>query len=225
MSANEPQTSNRTGSRPSVAGAVRSYVNALAAGQAFSVRELLTLGPRASVDQALSRLHRSGELERPARGVYAKPRINRTLGRKVPTAPAQVIEAITRSSGAKVSIGGAEAARRLGFSTQVPMRSVYATTGRSRRLRLPTGEVVLRHAAPSRMELAGTPAGDALAALLYLGRNEVTPSTVASVRSALSMSEFAALKAHASAMPGWLSDTIHRTSVPVASPTPLATFA
>jgi hypothetical protein len=197
-----------------VAERVRAYVTRTASGEPFSVRELLGLGPRASVDQALSRMARGGEIERVTRGYYARPQVNEKLGRTVPVEPEKVVAAIARTSGAQLNVHGAEAARRFGLTTQVPMRQVYATSGRSRRVRLRTGEVTLVHAAQSKMGLAGTPAGEALTALLYLGKNEVTAEVLEKVRTALGNEQFALLRAAASttAMPAWLSDSLYEAA-------------
>jgi hypothetical protein len=203
---------NQSGlAQASVAERVRAQVSRTGSGEPFSVREFLGLGPRASVDQALSRMARGGEIERVARGYYARPQVNEKLGRTVPVEPEKVVAAMARTAGATLNVHGAEAARRFGLTTQVPMRQVYFTSGRSRRVRLRTGEVTLVHAAQSRMGLAGTPAGEALSALLYLGRNEVTPEIVQQVRAALGKKEFARLRAAAAttAMPAWLSDSLY----------------
>lgn len=201
-----------TATAASVAERVRAYVSRMASGEPFSVRELLTLGPRASVDQALSRMARGGEIERVARGFYARPKVNETLGRTVPVEPQKVVAAIARTAGAKVNVHGAEAARRFGLTTQVPMRQVYTTSGRSRRVHLRTGDVTLVHAAQSRMELAGTPAGEALSALLYLGKNEVTPEIVQRIRAALPEEEFGRLRTATTVMPSWLSDSLYQAA-------------
>ena len=196
----------------SVAERVRAYVLALAPGEPFSVRELLGLGPRSSVDQSLSRMARGGELERVARGVYARPRVNETLGRTVPVEPEKVVETLARAAGATLNVHGAEAARRFGLTTQVPMRKVYMTSGRSRSVHLATGKVTLRHASTRRMELAGTQAGEALSALLYLGKNEVTPEVIHQVQAALTTKEFSRLRAATTAMPAWLSDSLYEAA-------------
>lgn len=196
----------------SVPERIRTYVATLPEGEPFTVRELLTFGPRTAVDQAISRMARAGELERPARGVYARPKMNPVLGRKVPVTPEQVVAALARSNGTKFRVHGAEAARRFGLTTQMPLRPVYATTGRSRRVKVGSGEVVLRHASPQRMELAGRPAGEALAALLYLGKSEVTVETVQRIREALGAEEFEALGRSVTAMPAWLSGLMRATT-------------
>ena len=199
-----------TSPRVSAMQAVRAAVARRTPGEPFTVQELLTEGSRAAVDQALTRLVRAGEVERVTRGVYAVPRVNATLGRRVPVSAEVAAEAIARSAGAAVGVHGAEAARRFGLTTQVPLTSVLTTTGRSRRVVVGGREVGLMHASPRRMALAGRPAGEALAALLYLGQSEVTPEVITQVSRRLTPEEFAALRTAVTAMPAWLADMMRR---------------
>ena len=144
---------------------VRAHVSALAPGEPFTSSDLLPVGTRASVDQALSRLVRAGVIDRITRGVFARPRTNPYVG-KVPPAPKEVARAVARSSDSVMEVHGAEAAREFGLTTQVPMRQVYLTSGRSRIINAGGVEIQMRHVADSRLLLAGRPAGRAFAALM-----------------------------------------------------------
>jgi hypothetical protein len=173
-------------------------------GTAIPTARLLRHGTRAAVDQALTRLVRSGQLERAARGVYSRPRDSRLVG-AVPPEPRSVVEAIAASRGEHILTHGAEAARRFGLSTQTPLSPVFLTDGPSRSLRVGKTEVRLQHAPPREMALAGRPAGEALTALRYLGPEGVSSEAIARVRSALPEEEFAVLRGATTAMPSWLS--------------------
>lgn len=192
----------------SVMSSVRAFVSSKEEGEPFAVRELLTLGPRASIDQALTRLVKEGSLERAARGVYVRPKVNKIVNRSVPPSVERVVAASARAAGEKVSIHGAEAARRFGLTTQVPMRQVFATTGPSRRMRVGGQQVVLKHVAPRYMEMSSTRAGEALSALLYLVRGEVTPAVARRVCAQLPQEEVQRLRENVACMPAWLSDTM-----------------
>lgn len=61
-----------------------------------------------------------------------------------------------------------------------------------------------------RTGLGMRPAGVALSALCYLGRNQITPEAIAQIRRKLSPSEFAALTAAKASMPGWMAATFYR---------------
>lgn len=182
---------------------IRQHIFALPEGTPFSVRELLSLGTRAAVDQALSRLVRAGTIMRLKRGVFVRPRESQYLGKMTPE-PASIARLVASSSGGVLEIHGAEAARRFGFTTQVPTQPVFYTSGPARRFQLGKLQVVMKHVNPQRLTLAGTPAGAALSALLYLGKHGVNRQVVETVKAKLPHEEFEKLTAATEAMPGWL---------------------
>ncbi|MGD0747940.1 MAG: DUF6088 family protein [Acidimicrobiales bacterium] len=186
--------------------AIRQEFEQVAAGTPIPTSRLLRHGPRAAVDQALSRLVRTGFIQRATRGVYYRPRVSRLVG-SVPPEPQAVVEALAEGRGESIAVHGAEAARQLGLSTQAPLSPVFLTSGPSRTVNLGELTLQLKHARPKEMALAGRPAGTALRALRYLGPGHVTPQVIARVRSALSAGEFEVLREETGAMPAWLSDT------------------
>jgi len=107
-------------------------------------------------------------------------------------------------------VHGAEAARRLELTTQVPTQPVFSTSGPSKRIRLGSMEIRLQHVCQRKLLHAGRPAGLALAALWYLGKSEVTAATIEKIRRKLSPAEFKVLKSATSSMPAWMSDALYR---------------
>jgi len=193
--------------------AIRKEFEQAGPGALIPTSRLLRFGTRAAVDQALSRLGRAGEITRAARGLYYRPKTSRLAG-PVPPEPEALAEALAESRGESIAAHGAEAARRLGLSTQAPLSPVFLTSGRSRTVQSGQLRVQLRHAAPKELVLAGTPAGEALRALRYLGPKQVTPEVIAQVRGALPVAEFKMLREETNAMPGWLSDEFYRYEHP-----------
>lgn len=187
---------------------VFQHVEAMEPGKPFSSSSLMGLGTRAAVDQALSRLAKAGVVTRLARGIYVRPKRNRFVG-EVPPRPAEVAKAIAGATGAVVEVQGAEAARLLGLTTQVPSKPVFHTTGPSRRFCLGEIEVELKHVAARKLALAGRPAGIALSALWYLGKSETTTETVHKLAERLPAEEFEVLRAAMSVMPAWMIDAFH----------------
>lgn len=188
---------------------IRQRIEQIPTGEPFTTTALLQVGSRAAVDQALHRMERAGQIRRVSRGLYVRPKVNRFVG-EVPPAPHQVAGAIARATGASLLVHGAEAARHFGLSTQVPTQAVYYTSGPSRRARLGKLEIVLKHTTPRKMALAGRPAGMALSALRYLGKEQVTPEVIEAIRRQLPLEEFEVLRSATHAMPGWLSDMFYR---------------
>jgi hypothetical protein len=87
---------------------------------------------------------------------------------------------------------------------------VLSTSGPSKRIRVGKLEIRLQHVCQRQLALAGRPAGLALAALWYRGKNKVTPLMIGKIQQKLSVIEFEALKSVTSAMPSWMSNTLFR---------------
>lgn len=196
-------------STPKTAKEIRRRIESMPRGEPFAPSTFLEHGTRASIDQTLSRLVKAGEISRVARGVYVRPEISRYVGKVMPE-PLKVAESIAKATGAVVQVHGAEAARQLELTTQVPMRNLFLTTGPSRHLLAGGQEIELRHVSPRKLALVGQPAGLALTAMWYLGRSEVTPKIVEKIRHKLGPEEFETLKSAAGTMPAWMSDVIHK---------------
>lgn len=143
------------------------HAKALPEGTPIAAKSLLHLGNRAAVDQALSRLAERGQLLRAGRGIYLLPVTGR-FGTRAPSVEL-AMEAISAQRGEVIVSSGAAAANRLGLTAQVPARSVYLTSGRSRKMRLGTQIVELRHAPRWQLALAQRPVGEAIRALAWLG--------------------------------------------------------
>lgn len=171
----------------------------------LSPKEFLHLGSRSAVDQAFSRLAKVGKLLRVARGVYAAP-VSSRFGSRAP-APEKVIQALAEQSGETVVPHGASAANTLGLTQQVPIREVYLTSGRTRKLKLGRSEVLVKHAPRWLLALGARPAGAAVRALAWIGPAHAGQS-LASLHHTLPRSEWQALASARATLPGWMAQAI-----------------
>ena len=188
---------------------IRRRIAEIPFGEPFTPTTFVEFGTRATVDQTLSRLTKSGYIKRVARGLYVRPQESRHVGAVTPS-PEKVVEAIVKANGERIQMHGAEAARRFGFSTQMPTQPVFLTTGRTKQLQIGNLPVTLKHA-PSRVfALANREAGVALSALWYLGKAHVTPEVIAKIRAQLPAEEFEALKNAKGSMPAWMTNALYR---------------
>ena len=174
-------------------------------GAPICAKALLHLGSRAAIDQALSRLVRRGRLLRAGRGLYVRP-VETRFGMRAPGVPA-VLEALTATTGETIAAHGAAAANSLGLTTQVPVRTVYLTSGPSRRLNFGAQTVELQHAPRWQLSLAGRPAGDAIRALAWLGRGQ-SRAMASKFRRALSAQMLKELSAARGRLPTWMAQQI-----------------
>ncbi|WP_234908022.1 MULTISPECIES: DUF6088 family protein [Ensifer] len=175
-------------------------------GGVFTPRDFLDVAARAAVDQALSRLAKTGKLRRLARGLYDYPKVHPKLGPLSPT-PDDVAQALARETGSRVQIAGARAANALGLSTQVPAKSTYLTDGPSRRVVLGKRVVDLRHASPKHLIAPGSAAGTVVQALRHVG--QVRAADVAQIAARrLSASDKKTLASTAVQAPAWMRPTL-----------------
>lgn len=179
-------------------------------GSILSADILFSLGSRNAVDQALSRLAKSGALMRVGRGLYVKP-IQTRFGARAPD-PHKVVTSLALQAGETMVIGEAAAANALGLTTQVPMRPVYLSSGVSRRLQLGRQVVEIRHAPRWKLALANREAGTALRAMAWAGADHA--QTVASQLSQrMSQSQLAELsRVSTRYMPAWMSRALRQIS-------------
>ena len=176
-------------------------------GVPLSAKGLLHLGSRAAVDQALSRLARRGDLLRAGRGLYLLP-VKSRFGSRAPSLQ-KTVEALAAQRGERIASSGAMAANTLGLTTQVPVRPVFLTSGRSRKLKLGRQEVELRHAPPWQLVLSGRKAGDAVRALAWLGP-ERAGTALDVIGGSLSLEERRELADVSAQMPEWLAGPVSR---------------
>ena len=176
-------------------------------GVMMAAKGLLHLGSRAAVDQALSRLARRGELLRAGRGLYVLP-VKSRFGTRAPSLW-KTVEALATQRGERIASSGAVAANKLGLTTQVPVKPVFLTSGRSRKLRLGSQEIELRHAPAWQLVLADGTAGDAVRALAWLGP-EKAEAALGKIRQSLSAEERGELAGVTAQLPGWLAGPVTR---------------
>ena len=193
----------------SVQAEIVKKISKLPAGKVFQPGLFGGLGTRASIDQALSRLARRGEIVRIQQGIYVKPGKGHFVARTLPRAE-EVARTLAAARGRPVQLHGAEAARQLGLTTQQPAHTVLLTTGLSkpRKIRVGRSEAELRPASERKLLLAGRPAGTAVSALWYLGKVGVTQEVLAAVRQKLGPEEFGVLCAHRAELPQWMREAV-----------------
>lgn len=191
--------------------AVLRRIRARHRGSVFTPKQFTDLGSRAAIDQALSRLQRSGQIRRLARGVYEFPKVHPRIGVLSPSSEA-VAKAMAERTGSRITVSGAKALNLLGLSTQVPMQNVYWTEGPSRTIRIGNQTVALKHVAPSKMIGAGTEAGMVIQAVRSLGKRAVQEVPVQALANRLPRSVKRAVRRLVHAGPIWSQPVLNRIS-------------
>ena len=185
---------------------IRKLVNGKRTGKPFSAKTLQSVANRGMIDQTLSTLAKSGKLKRIVPGVYVKPKYHPVLG-EMTVSIEEVVQAVASHTGELIRSSGAEAANQLGLSTQVPVKPIYLTSGRTRNLKIGNQSVRLKETHRKFLELPGL-AGDIVRGLRYLGKDGVTKKQIQIVRKTLTPEAKKALAKYQFRLPSWMSSVI-----------------
>ena len=162
--------------------AVLDRITKAGRGKVFIAKDFLDLGSRDAVDQALSRLAKSGEVDRLGRGLYHFPQVNKRLGIAVVPEADEIADALARQTGSRVVPSGAFAANQLGLSTQVPSKPVYLTDGRSRQVRVGNSVFTMKHVAPKELPAGSRLSATVFQALKHLGKDAIDDQVLSRIR-------------------------------------------
>ncbi|MBI5447835.1 MAG: hypothetical protein HY939_03800 [Gammaproteobacteria bacterium] len=184
---------------------VRQYIRKLPRGKPFTINSLAGIVTAGNARQILARLVKNGEVARITTGIFVRPKQNFYLGIVLPSNEV-IIKTITQKSGETIGIHGAEAARILQLSTQVPVKEVYYTTGYSRKIKLENTEIILKHISHRKLVKPGTVVGLVISALWYMGKNHVSTETINKIKSQLSSEQFNEVIKNINKMPAWMAN-------------------
>ena len=188
---------------PSSPQQIMTYATTLPEGSLLHPKVLLHLGTRAAIDQSLSRLAKKGRLMRVCHGIYVCP-VETRFGPR-PPAVEKIVSSLSALWGETIVPCGGAAANALGLTTQMPVQSVYLTSGPNRKLTLGELTVGLRHAPRWQLAAPYRPAGEAVRALSWLGPDEVAASLEVIGRK-LSPEDLEELAALRPIMPTWIAE-------------------
>ena len=151
---------------------------------------------------------RKRELLRVARGIYMVPVLSR-FGGSAPSAHL-FIEEFSKQRGEVIVPSGATFANALGFTTQVPVRMVFWTSGRSRKLNLGKLLLHLPHVPTWQLALAQEPAGEIVRALALAGPAKVR-AVLKQIEEKVPRSELLKVALKMQRFPGWLASAVVRS--------------
>jgi len=191
------------------AAAIKTRIMRKGRGSVFTPSDFLTLGTRAAVDKALSRLVKDGTIRRLTQGVYDYPKISRRIGPLAPN-PDDVAKAVAAKGGHIVQVSPAKAANLLGLTTQVPAKSIYLTDGPTRAKTIGRQIIYMRNAAPKNLVAAGKPAGLVFQALRYLGKGGVDPRAVHLLSKHLDDDDRRSLVKNSQYAAGWMRPIVQQ---------------
>jgi len=177
--------------------------------------DFLDFGSRAAVDQALSRLVKSGVLRRVGHGFYDLPRFSKILKRDAPVKFEHVVDAVVRRDGIRVVRNGIYYANGLGVTNAVPAKVTYYTDGATRNIQIGGLTIYLRHAGPRLMSWVGRTSAPVAMALHWLGPlASQDPYVARKLKSRLPDYVKKDLVRHKAYLPGWTANLVRDITAP-----------
>lgn len=176
-------------------------------GWVFTPKHFIDFGTRGSIDMALSRLAKAGDIRRIDRGLYDYPRQHAKLGALSPDTD-NLAEALSAQTGDRLAPSGAAAANSLGLSTQVPAKASYSTSGRTRVKQTAGRSMTLRHSRAPVLDNATDAVNAVVQALAHLGKAEVDADAIQRFAMRIGDRDMSTLLKSRTLMPGWMGDVI-----------------
>lgn len=151
---------------------ILSKVKKARRGSVFFIENFLAKNNADAVRKALERLVKSGELQRVATGIYARPEKDPVLGYVSPSIET-IIRAIAKRDKARIVPTGIYALNRLGLTSQVPMNISYLTDGSARKVKIGKRTIVFKRTSPKNLATQGEISTLAIQALRSIGKDKV----------------------------------------------------
>lgn len=180
-------------------------------GWVFTPVDFLDLGSRKAVGLALMRHTAAGTLRKLARGLYDYPRTDARFG-TIAASTDDIANAIKGRDGVRLQPSGAHAANMLGLSDQVPVRTVFLTDGRSRKVQIGRRQIKLKQTTTRQMATAGRTSGTVIQALRWLGQRNVDAKTIAALRRGLSDADKQQLIKDLRHAPAWVGEVMREVA-------------
>ena len=169
---------------------INQRVQRMKRGTPFSISGFYSLGSRASVEKAMSRLYQKGSIIRVSKGYYVRPKPLKGLPLVcVSTSAERVAHLWAKENGYVLVRQGLETAYRLGLQSQMPVRLIFWSSGPSRQFSIGNETVLVRHCAEKKLLWPGRPEGELFRGLSVLLSESVNLKDIQKAFCRLSLSK------------------------------------
>lgn len=184
---------------------ILNRIKKAARGVLFFAESFLACGNADVVRQALTRLVKSGELDRVATGIYVRPQTDSIVG-KVTTGIEDIAKAIAKRDRARIVPTGIFALNRLGLSTQMPMNVIYLTDGAARKIKVGNTTITFNKTTPKNVMAVGEISQLVIQALRTIGKANVTEEEIKKIQHLLMKEKKTKLEHDIRLAPAWIRE-------------------
>ncbi|MBX3240874.1 MAG: type IV toxin-antitoxin system AbiEi family antitoxin domain-containing protein [Chitinophagaceae bacterium] len=153
-------------------------------GTLFFVDSFAKIANAKSVNKALERLVKSGEIERVAQGIYVHPVIDDYIGKVLPGIE-EIAVAIAKRDRATVVPTGSYAMYKLGLTTQVPLNIVFYSDTSARKINIGKQSITFKKASSKNLAFVGEISTLAIQALRTIGKDLATAEEIKQIKKIL----------------------------------------
>ena len=182
-------------------------------GWVFTPSHFDDLAGSSTLTTILKRHSDAGTIRNLASGLYDYPKTDPQLGLLQPAVD-DIAQALAGRDEIRLQPSGAYAANLLGLSTQVPMKVVYLTDGRSRIVQVGKRQIILRNTTPKNMATAGKISGLIIQALKDLGKDRVDDHIIDKLDQRLDDAARKQLMKDIRSAPAWIADIFRKLATP-----------
>lgn len=153
-------------------------------GTIFFVDSFAKIANPKSVNKALERLVKAGEIERIAQGIYVHPVIDAYIGKVLPSIE-EIAIAIAKRDRATVVPTGSYAMYKLGLTTQVPLNIVFYSDTSARKIKIGKQTITFKKASSKNLSFVGETSMLAIQALRTIGKDKATDEEIKQIKNIL----------------------------------------
>ena len=195
---------------PSIDDYILQIINKKKPGTIFVFNDFKTLGNLPAIRVAMHRLVKKGILQRVIPGLFVKPTTSKLLNKTISPNLDKVAHAIARKDYAKITPTGIFALYALGLSTQIPLKLVYLTDGKARKIKVGKSTIEFKKASPKKLALRGKLSKLAILAMSEIGKGKLSQIEIEKIINALKKENIDDLKHDLLLAPQWIAETIHK---------------
>lgn len=188
---------------------VRRHIFRLPLQKLFTTREFLLYGPRAAIDQALSRLVKKGVIVRLTRGVFVRSGSNLTT-----ITPFDLAKAKADSFGKQIARWGGDLAYELRLIEKPCNKHIFCVNGSSSSFKFGDITIQLKKTCARKMRFGDNKAGVVLRALWHLGKLQVNALCVDRSMLTCKRQDQHEIRSSLCWLPTWLSKHFIKMTLP-----------
>jgi hypothetical protein len=174
-------------------------------GTLFFVENFVKIANAKTVNKALERMVKTGELQRLSKGIYYRPANSKLIGELTPNIETVVL-AIAKRDKARIAPTGSYALNRLGLSTQVPTNFVYLTDGSARKLIIGNSRITFKKTSPKNVAAVGAISSLVIQALKTIGKDNVKINEIEHIQNILKKEKYTRLEHDIRLAPAWIRE-------------------